>query len=496
MAEINRWRGRAVPLSNTQLYFKEYKQPLVQATYNFAANFRDTLPYELLSCRVIGPLGPVDVTSQFQTSDFTRSVSSWLPKPGVKGRIVALIKSIVLGQYASEAYMAPRCGNPVTCITMTGEDTMGDVSSGSRPTGDNIVINPCEKVKITFTAEAGNASNVPNTPKLIFGSIGTAGNFSRYAVSLGTQVPAQTIGGDTGCPLDLYLDVLSELRSPNFGDASPVLSQAYEKAHGNAMELLVTIIEGGKTGAYISSKMMSIARLCVAVKKRALKNLLSSRKSSPIKAAKATADTWLQFRYAVMPLVLDVQNAIKASNSSWVLAKIIRGFAKAESESSTAVTAARTYYGRSCVLSLSGPVTIVEKAVAYGKLRAMDNHASTRFNRIFGGTQLFSTAWELVPWSFVIDWFMDVGTYLKNLTPLTGYTFAGYSKTLINHKSLQGQVTIGSGANERALKVTCTVSLYQRRPIWGSNKVSLTAQNGLNPTRIADAISLIVKRVL
>lgn len=40
-------------------------------------------------------------------------------------------------------------------------------------------------------------------------------------------------------------------------------------------------------------------------------------------------------------------------------------------------------------------------------------------------------AWELLPWSFVIDWFIPVGDYLESLSAFDGFTFSGGSQVLV-----------------------------------------------------------------
>lgn len=496
MSEINRWRGREVPLRNTLLYFGEATLRQSQPIYQARVDFSYSGPKTIVGSWFTGPLRAVDFTSQFEVSDFYFNGQGWYPTPETKLRMESLLKDVVMSQFESEEFMIPRCGPPVACVLQTGEDTMGDVSYGRKPTGDDIVINPCRKVKISFTADHRQTSTRANTPKVIFGSVGSQGSYYSYVMTVHAVIPEQIIGGDSGCPLDFYFDIQNELRNILPSTDSSVFQKAYEKAHGNAMELLVTTIEAAKTGAYISSKLMQLARLLVSVKKKAISGLFEKRASSSKVVAKATASAWLQFRYAIMPLVLDIQGAITASNKSMLLATIIRGFAKTTDNTTIALRTARTYGGVSASLDLSGDVLILDKAVAYGEVRAIQNREATRFNRIYGTTQLFSTAWELVPWSFVIDWFFNVGTYLKNITPLTGYNFVGYSHTLINIKTISGSVVIGSGNRERVVNVNCSVSLYDRRPKWGKEKVSLTAGNGLNPTRVADAISLIINKVL
>jgi hypothetical protein len=58
-------------------------------------------------------------------------------------------------------------------------------------------------------------------------------------------------------------------------------------------------------------------------------------------------------------------------------------------------------------------------------------------------------AWELLPYSFVVDWFLPVGNYLQSLTDFAGFTFVdGW----VSYKTEQwftieytGKVTTGGG---------------------------------------------------
>jgi hypothetical protein len=44
---------------------------------------------------------------------------------------------------------------------------------------------------------------------------------------------------------------------------------------------------------------------------------------------------------------------------------------------------------------------------------------------VFGLTNPLIVAWELVPFSFVADWFLPIGKTLENLTATNGLTFVG-----------------------------------------------------------------------
>jgi hypothetical protein len=55
-----------------------------------------------------------------------------------------------------------------------------------------------------------------------------------------------------------------------------------------------------------------------------------------------------------------------------------------------------------------------------------------------GITNPLLIGWELVPFSFVVDWFLPVGGWLESLDALLGYTTAGYSSSLLTRISWVG----------------------------------------------------------
>jgi hypothetical protein len=47
--------------------------------------------------------------------------------------------------------------------------------------------------------------------------------------------------------------------------------------------------------------------------------------------------------------------------------------------------------------------------------------------------------WELVPFSFVVDWFIPVGSYLEGIDALLGYDSFSYSNSLLTKVSWEGK---------------------------------------------------------
>lgn len=108
-----------------------------------------------------------------------------------------------------------------------------------------------------------------------------------------------------------------------------------------------------------------------------------------------------------------------------------------------------------------------------------------------------SVAWELVPFSFVVDWFLPVSGFLNNFMPFAGLSFKGASTFSVLATPVW-QTTSRSvapfpdrGYTVHTTGVTCYRSL-------GIASVTLVPRRtlGLSPTRAATAISLLVQQGL
>lgn len=56
-----------------------------------------------------------------------------------------------------------------------------------------------------------------------------------------------------------------------------------------------------------------------------------------------------------------------------------------------------------------------------------------------------SIAWELTPWSFVIDWFIPIGNYLNNLDAFASYHTKAFHRTTIVKRRVRGKRSISPG---------------------------------------------------
>jgi hypothetical protein len=218
--------------------------------------------------------------------------------------------------------------------------------------------------------------------------------------------------------------------------------------------------------------------------------------SSSFKAASKTASArWLEVRYGWLPLIYDVQGALKALGAVRKPRFTARGFANS---SKSLITNGTAYYFGISGLGINWALTQnLEKRVRAFILYEVD--ARSFISQKLGLLQLPSSAWELVPWSFVIDWFVDIGSWLDSLTPRVGINILAEGYTLATQHDRVRSVTstsfVAPYSNESGL--TGTSDQWSGRskvrkvglPPFPLPRVNVK----FNPKRAIDSLALLVQ---
>ena len=135
-------------------------------------------------------------------------------------------------------------------------------------------------------------------------------------------------------------------------------------------------------------------------------------------AAKAAANAWLGYSYAVKPLMQDCYGAVKALTDGIGADIPVHVIRVSYKESLTA--------SNDAVFSPMNRNTVAVKGDVKGSGRMIfyvDNPFTYTLDQL-GVLNPLSLTWELIPFSFVVDWFLPIGNMLRGVRPPAGAKFA------------------------------------------------------------------------
>lgn len=218
-----------------------------------------------------------------------------------------------------------------------------------------------------------------------------------------------------------------------------------------------------------------------------------------ISKCKAVGNAYLLTRYGFKPLVSDIFASLEAINASLGL---ITETTRSQ-EQVTSVTSSSTTSGDAGTFTIGGIVTRTQTV----SIRAMslNQYHRTRADALgLGAKNLMTVGWELIPYSFVVDWFVNVGDFIGSLTPDFGVTPVGsclVSKVETQDRWMQTSATKSNAAQTVDMPPnggSCTATYKQTNRTLGLPLPSLTMKNDFrfsNLTRALDASALLLQRL-
>jgi hypothetical protein len=147
------------------------------------------------------------------------------------------------------------------------------------------------------------------------------------------------------------------------------------------------------------------------------RKMRTSKGSHGVTVSKFISANWLQYRYGIMPIVYDTEDVLEAIDNlnHHVLRYTARGSAS-DNESSTTEDTRTGYWRVTRTTSTSHSVTC-----RAGIIYTSDTRNS--FGRNAADTP--NAVWEVVPFSFVADWFANIGDFVGAITPKIGVNVLG-----------------------------------------------------------------------
>ncbi|DAD52571.1 TPA_asm: maturation protein [ssRNA phage SRR6960509_7] len=275
---------------------------------------------------------------------------------------------------------------------------------------------------------------------------------------------------------------------PTANDLLTLQSRLSEKVKGHNFNLAVSAAQGKQTVDMVRNAVFSIGGAITDLKKgkfaSAARRFGVAQRPSKL-SEKDISGRWLELQYGWLPLISDVYEAAKAFESLTSDARVntvTESIQKQWRGNASCEPVNYSCYGN------------VQENARY--IYEMTETLSVP--RSLGLTDPLSVAWELIPYSFVVDWFVPIGDYLANLNVIPKLQgrfllvhtrrFSG-SSIEINAKPYKYTVRPTSSCKYIYMKRTVSASLTVPKPVFNS------IPDAMSPSRIYNAIALVTQRL-
>lgn len=265
-----------------------------------------------------------------------------------------------------------------------------------------------------------------------------------------------------------------------------LLSKIAERIKGHGLDVGNSIGEGRQTASMAFGALKSLASAARAVKRGDVAGAARALGAGSPKKKVASGDissTWLGLQYGWLPLLSDVYEAAtnweavtngprkfsftKRKRVEWDVPDIL--------DTGRSRFQGKNWYGIRC------KVVITESLSQPRSLGLMDP---------------LGVAWELTPWSFVVDWFIPISTYLDTLNVFQGLDAKVYWTTyrkgrwqhLDSYPLCNGQA--GVLAQPQGFTEQIVIDRTEEQSVSVPPPRLVGFRDAMSPKRIANAIAL------
>lgn len=272
-------------------------------------------------------------------------------------------------------------------------------------------------------------------------------------------------------------------------------TEVLAKANAGTIDLLTELGELPETIRYFFDKIKQFQKIITemrSIRKAPLTNFRKKRRNEgaseyrKYKAkktaddfAKASLSTWMEYRYAIMTLVYSLQDYHDYLNNLNNVYKTTR--------SGVAFEIPEEWFYIPPGWKIKEDSIATKKRVWIKRKYDPSSLLDTLLREL--QTNVFKTAWELIPLSFVIDWFVNIGDLIDALTAYQPYLQDKQTYSI----SLKGKLILEE--EENGVSVTINIDAYKRFVITENYMSFLSINNGLNLVRSLDALALMYEPI-
>ena len=299
-----------------------------------------------------------------------------------------------------------------------------------------IVNNPFFKVKQTFEGGGTGNSTRSDVCPLPTSTDGTDWDCSMRYYHNGFRFPEFRTNEQLICP-ESIVDVASAVKQ--------AATSALAGVDSSNAEGIVTLAELGKTFAMIRSPLASMERLTQAWVNS--KRMGKALRRTAVEGPRAFADQYLVYYYGMKPFLNDLQNIFDA----WIAEgqeperRTARGYcSRSETEVVVEDGEPSCAPGRSWYRNQFTRTDTIEVRSGILYRPTPNDYRKTLGLRI---SDIPSAVWEATPWSFLFDYFGNIGSMIKALSPKVGVEYLA-AWDVVKYLIVMEARTIASGHKE------------------------------------------------
>lgn len=207
---------------------------------------------------------------------------------------------------------------------------------------------------------------------------------------------------------------------------------AYARVDVSELEMLASLGEMPETVSWFGDVLRRLIAAMAMLKKRQylatlnqLKRSLTPRnpkqwKKLGKKTDTAVQDLWMEWRYAIRPLIFEVQSYLAALDSA-VESELRKTARKSEYSSSTVVTHPSTTWGEYGYSANVEHTVTTSRSIRAGVLYSLNPETMGWWTHL-GLDAPTSAAWAITRLSFIFDWFFNIGQWIASWEPRLGLT--------------------------------------------------------------------------
>lgn len=271
--------------------------------------------------------------------------------------------------------------------------------------------------------------------------------------------------------------------------------RALLKARDQKVNLSLIYAEAAKTSDLIFDRLVRLARGYELARKGQFKSAANAMGARPGRKGKGTANSWLELQYGWMPLLVDIQGAYEETARR--VAESALRFRVVAQQRDVSKTVVKRTWDSNFALEERREETIerTSKVVLWYEVQ---NPALLAASQV-GLINPLEIAWEVTPFSFLVDWVVPIGDFFGALTAATGLAFKGGTYTQQCRGSSTGTIIpVSKTAGGALYKPTCMIDhaydmrYWMDRTVYSSSPIPVPyIKNPVSGLHVLNALALL-----